>query len=65
MAVMIGADPHKRSHTAVAIDAGEVELAAIEVRASQAQVALLLAWAARFEARTWGVCLPNLVDSWD
>jgi transposase len=55
MAVMIGVDPHKRSHTAVAIDAGEVELAAIEVRASQAQVAQLLAWAARFEVRTWAV----------
>ena len=55
MAVMIGVDPHKRSHTAVAIDAGEVELAAVEVRASQAQVAQLLAWAARFEVRTWAV----------
>jgi transposase len=55
MAVVIGVDPHKRSHTAVAIDAGEVELAAIEVRASQAQVAQLLAWAARFEVRTWAV----------
>lgn len=32
MAVIIGVDPHKRSHTAVAIDRDEVELAAIEVR---------------------------------
>jgi transposase len=55
MTVMIGVDPHKRSHTAVVIDADDVELAAIEVRASQAQVAQLLAWAARFEARTWAV----------
>jgi transposase len=55
MTVMIGVDPHKRSHTAVAIDRDDAELAAIEVRASQAQVALLLAWAARFEARTWAV----------
>ena len=38
MAVMIGVDPHKRSHTAVAIDGDEVELAAIEVRASVRQV---------------------------
>src|SRR5712692_57682 len=53
MMVMIGVDPHKRSHTAVAIDGDDVELAAIEVRSSQAQVAQLLAWAARFEARTW------------
>src|SRR6266566_226142 len=43
MAVMIGVDPHKRSHTAVAIDTGEVELAAVEVRASQAQVKQLVA----------------------
>jgi transposase len=55
MAVMIGVDPHKRSHTAVAVDAGEAELATIEVRASQAQVAQLLAWASRFEVRTWAV----------
>ncbi len=53
--VMIGVDPHKRSHTAVAIDGDDVELAAIEVRASHAQVAQLLAWAAPFEACTWAV----------
>jgi hypothetical protein len=40
MAVMIGIDPHKRSRTAVAIDYDEVELAAIEVRASHAQVVI-------------------------
>ena len=34
MTVMIGVDPHKRSHTAVAIDGDDPELAAIEVRAS-------------------------------
>jgi transposase len=55
MTVMIGVDPHKRSHTAVAIDRDDVELAGIEVRSSQAQVAQLLGWAARFEARTWAV----------
>jgi len=55
MTVMIGVDPHKRSRTAVAIDRDDVELAAIEVRSSQAQVAQLLAWADRFEARTWAV----------
>ena len=55
MAVMIGVDPHKRSHTAVAIDHEDVQLAAIEVRASTCQVAELLAWAVRFEDRTWAV----------
>ena len=46
MAVMIGVDPHKRSHTAVAIDGDEVELDAIEVRASAVRSSELLAWAA-------------------
>ena len=46
MTVMIGVDPHKRSHTAVAIDGDDVELAAIEVRASVRQVDELLGWAA-------------------
>jgi len=55
MMVMIGVDPHKRSHTAVAIDADDVELAMIEVRASDRQVAELLGWAAGFEDRTWAV----------
>ena len=36
MAVMIGVDPHKRSHTAVAIDRDEVELAAIKIRTTGA-----------------------------
>jgi transposase len=55
MAVMIGVDPHKRSHTAVAIGSDEVELAAIEVRATARQVEDLLAWAAGFDDRTWAV----------
>jgi transposase len=55
MAVMIGVDPHKRSHTAVAIDRDDVALATIEVRASDRQVTELLGWAARFADRTWAV----------
>ena len=55
MAVMIGVDPHKRSHTAVAVDADEVELDRVEVCTSATQVEALLAWAARFGARTWAV----------
>ncbi len=55
MAVMISIDPHKRSHTAVAIDRDEVELAVIEARATARQVEDLLAWAAGFEDRTWAV----------
>jgi transposase len=55
MTVVIGVDPHKRSHTAVAIDRDEVELATIEVRASVRQVGELLEWATDFEERTWAV----------
>ncbi len=55
MTVMIGVDPHKRSHTAVAIDGDDVELAAIEVRASVRQVDELLGWAERFDAHIWAV----------
>jgi Transposase len=55
MTVMIGVDPHKRSHTAVAIDGDDVELAAIEVRSSVRQVDELLGWAAGFADRTWAV----------
>src|SRR6266576_3786725 len=55
MAVMIGVDPHKGSHTAVAIDGDERELAAVQVRSSRRQLEELLGWAASFEERTWAV----------
>ena len=55
MAVMIGVDPHKGSHTAVAIDRDETELASVTVRATRRQVDELLAWAARFEDRIWAI----------
>ena len=42
MAVVIGVDPHKGSHTAVAIDGDEVQLAAVTVRATRRQVSELL-----------------------
>jgi transposase len=55
MAVMIGVDPHKGSHTAVAIDRDEAELASVTVRATRRQVDELLAWARRFEDRIWAI----------
>lgn len=55
MRVMIGIDPHKASHTAVAIDTTETVLDEVEVRASKVQVQRLTAWAERFEERTWAV----------
>jgi transposase len=55
MKVMIGVDPHKGSHTAVAIDDGESELAQVKVRASHRQLDQLLEWAVPFATRTWAI----------
>jgi transposase len=55
VAVMIGIDPHKASHTAVAINAVEEPLGQLRVRASAAQAGRLLAWAAAWPERTWAV----------
>ena len=53
--VMIGVDPHKGSHTAVALDADEVALGQLRVRASAAQAGRLLACAQAWPERTWAV----------
>src|SRR6266480_1388835 len=52
-AVMIGVDPHKGSHTAVAIGADEVPVG--RVRACAAQAERLLTWAKSWPERTWAV----------
>jgi len=54
-AVMIGVDPHKGSHTAVAIGAAEEPLGKLRVRASASQAQRLVAWAAAWPERTWAV----------
>jgi transposase len=54
-AVMIGVDPHKGSHTAVAISAAEEPLGQLRVRACAVQAERLLAWAAAWPERTWAV----------
>jgi hypothetical protein len=54
-AVMIGIDPHKGSHTAVAIGAAEEPLGEVRVRSSAAQAGRLVAWAAPWPERTWAV----------
>ncbi len=54
-AVIIGVDPHKGSHTAVALGADEVPLGQVRVRASAAQAERLLAWAKSWPERTWAV----------
>jgi transposase len=53
--VMIGVDPHKASHTAVAINAAEESLGQLRVRASAVQAERLLAWAQAWPERAWAV----------
>jgi transposase len=54
-AVMIGVDPHKASHTAVAIGSAEEMLGEVRIRSSAAQAERLVAWAAGWPERTWAV----------
>ena len=53
MKVMIGIDPHKASHTAVALDGAGDQLSSVKVRATSRQVDHLINWAEGFEKRTW------------
>ena len=55
MAVMIGVDPHKGSHTAVAVDRAEQALGELRVRSSEDQVQRLMSWAAQWPERTWAI----------
>lgn len=55
MAVIIGVDPHKATHTAVAIDHLESELGRVRVRATRRQVPQLLDWAVPLGERTWAI----------
>jgi transposase len=52
---MIGIDPHKGSHTAVAVSADERQLGRLRVRASAEQARQLAEWAAAWPERTWAV----------
>jgi transposase len=54
-AVMIGVDPHKGSHTAVAIGSDEEPLGQLRVRASDGQAQRLVAWAVPWPERIWAV----------
>ena len=54
-AVMIGVDPHKGSHTAVAIGAAEEPLGDLRVGASAGQAQRLVTWATKWPERTWAV----------
>jgi transposase len=53
--VMIGVDPHKASHTAVAVSSDEEPLGQLRVRASAVQARRLLEWAQVWPERSWAV----------
>ncbi len=55
MAVTIGIDPHKGSHTAVALDEHEAALGQLRVRSGPDQLARLFEWAKAWPERTWAV----------
>src|SRR5215470_7505728 len=55
MAVMIGVDPHKGSHTAVAVGAAEEPLGRLRVRACPDQAGKLVGWAQAWPERAWAV----------
>ena len=52
---IIGIDPHKGSHTAVAIDGEERLVGELSVTADRRQRERLLCWAAEFQPRLWAV----------
>jgi transposase len=53
--VVIGIDPHKRSHTAAAVDGGEHLLGQLRVQAMTRQSEVLMDWARRWPSRTWAI----------
>jgi transposase len=53
--VMIGIDPHKASHTAVALDDAHRPLGGLRVDASKTTTRKLLAWARQWPQRRWAV----------
>ncbi len=57
MVTTIGIDPHKATHTAVAIDGSEIVLGEITIRADKDQTTKLIDWAASVDGdgRVWAV----------
>ena len=55
MTIMIGIDPHKATHTAVAIDHDENVIDQLEIRASKTQARRLCEWAGQFDDKAWAV----------
>ena len=53
--VIIGIDPHKGSHTALALDQGESKLGQLRVIAAPGQVEQLQRWASAWPERVWAI----------
>jgi transposase len=53
--ITIGVDPHKSSHTAVALDAGGAVMAEVRLVATKAATSNALAWAKPWPERTWAI----------
>jgi transposase len=53
--ITIGIDPHKASHTAVALDANGVTLSELRVTADRSMLAGLEQWAAAWPRRVWAI----------
>lgn len=53
--VIIGIDPHKGSHTALALDQGESKLGQLRVIAAPGQVEQLQRWARSWPERVWAI----------
>ena len=56
---MIGIDPHKATHTAVAVDDNEHVVDKFQLRASSRQAERLRTWADKFTKREWAVESAN------
>ena len=57
--VLIGIDPHKATHTAVAVDDGEGTLGELTVKADRHQLERLLKWAIDYPDRRWAIESAN------
>ena len=57
MVTTIGIDPHKATHTAVAIDGSEIVVGEITIRADKDQTRKLIEWATSVDGdgRVWAV----------
>ncbi len=56
---MIGIDPHKATHTAVAVDDNETVVDEFQLRASTVQADRLREWASGFDKREWAIESAN------